>query len=179
MIAAVYWQRESWRFFLGNFYSLTVRGWVFSYRCFITRGNQPPTGKLQKAPILITLPSQSPAIPPTEKPLNMSTPKVAIIIYSLYGHIAKRSLDCSLNIICPYSFFSCYRYPVAEAEKAGIESAGGKVDIYQYDSIPSPKYQLSYSVYLGPEWPKPFLKRSSPRCTLQRNPITPSLPQKS
>jgi len=39
----------------------------------------------------------------------MSTPKVAIIIYSMYGHVAK----------------------LAEAEKAGIESAGGKADIYQ------------------------------------------------
>ena len=27
---------------------------------------------------------------------------------------------------------------VAEAEKAGIESAGGKAEIYQYDYVPSP-----------------------------------------
>ncbi|KAF6756479.1 flavo protein-like protein [Ephemerocybe angulata] len=40
---------------------------------------------------------------------TMSAPKVAIVIYSMYGHIAK----------------------LAEAEKAGIEKAGGKVDIYQ------------------------------------------------
>ncbi|TEB31059.1 flavo protein WrbA [Coprinellus micaceus] len=40
---------------------------------------------------------------------TMSAPKVAIIIYSMYGHIAK----------------------LAEAEKAGIEKAGGKADIYQ------------------------------------------------
>jgi NAD(P)H dehydrogenase (quinone) len=39
----------------------------------------------------------------------MSPPKVAIIIYSMYGHIAK----------------------LAEAEKTGIEEAGGKVDIFQ------------------------------------------------
>jgi len=39
----------------------------------------------------------------------MSSPKVAIIIYSMYGHIAK----------------------LAEAEKAGIESAGGTAEIYQ------------------------------------------------
>jgi len=39
----------------------------------------------------------------------MTAPKVAIIIYSMYGHVAK----------------------LAEAEKAGIEKAGGKVDIYQ------------------------------------------------
>jgi len=39
----------------------------------------------------------------------MSGPKVAIVIYTMYGHVAK----------------------LAEAEKAGIEAAGGKVDIYQ------------------------------------------------
>ncbi|CAM9012579.1 hypothetical protein WICANDRAFT_26357 [Wickerhamomyces anomalus NRRL Y-366-8] len=36
-------------------------------------------------------------------------PKVAIIIYTLYGHVAK----------------------LAEAEKAGVEKAGGQADIYQ------------------------------------------------
>jgi NAD(P)H dehydrogenase (quinone) len=45
----------------------------------------------------------------TESAIEMSPPKVAIIFYSMYGHIAK----------------------LAEAEKAGIEKAGGKVDIYQ------------------------------------------------
>ncbi|RXW18019.1 hypothetical protein EST38_g7825 [Candolleomyces aberdarensis] len=39
----------------------------------------------------------------------MSSPRIAIIIYSLYGHIAK----------------------LAEAEKEGIEAAGGIADIYQ------------------------------------------------
>ncbi|TEB31064.1 NADH-quinone oxidoreductase [Coprinellus micaceus] len=39
----------------------------------------------------------------------MSSPRVAIIIYSMYGHIAK----------------------LAMAEKAGIEKAGGKADILQ------------------------------------------------
>jgi len=61
----------------------------------------------------ITPPIQSPpTIPPiTNKSLSedMPTPKVAIIIYSMYGHIAK----------------------LAEAEKAGIESAGGTAEIYQ------------------------------------------------
>jgi len=39
----------------------------------------------------------------------MSSPKIAIVFYSMYGHIAT----------------------LAEAEKAGIEKAGGKADIYQ------------------------------------------------
>jgi len=40
---------------------------------------------------------------------EMAPPKVAIVIYSLYGHVAK----------------------LAEAEKEGIEKAGGSVTIYQ------------------------------------------------
>ncbi|KAJ7204937.1 flavoprotein-like protein [Mycena pura] len=39
----------------------------------------------------------------------MSSPKIAIVIYSMYGHIAK----------------------MAEAVKKGVEEAGGKVTIYQ------------------------------------------------
>lgn len=35
--------------------------------------------------------------------------KIAIVYYTMYGHVAK----------------------LAEAEKKGIESAGGKVDVYQ------------------------------------------------
>ncbi|KAH6908843.1 NADH-quinone oxidoreductase [Coprinopsis sp. MPI-PUGE-AT-0042] len=48
-------------------------------------------------------------VPATQQASNMSPPKVAIVIYSMYGHIVK----------------------LAEAEKAGIEKAGGKADIYQ------------------------------------------------
>ena len=61
--------------------------------------------KTTKAPNHPTTPrtTQSPpTIPPiTDKAVNqdMSSPKVAIIIYSMYGHIAKRSLGCSSNII--------------------------------------------------------------------------------
>ncbi|KJA15306.1 benzoquinone reductase [Hypholoma sublateritium FD-334 SS-4] len=44
-----------------------------------------------------------------EAPIDMAPPKVGIVIYSMYGHIAK----------------------LAEAEKAGIEKAGGQVTIYQ------------------------------------------------
>lgn len=48
----------------------------------------------------------------------------------MYGHIAKRMLAYFFIIICAFWFF--FRYKVAEAEKAGIESAGGKAEIYQY-----------------------------------------------
>ncbi|KAG0698905.1 putative 1,4 benzoquinone reductase [Suillus ampliporus] len=60
------------------------------------------------------LPEQ-PVSPPVPLPLsstthiNMSAPRVAIVIYSLYGHITK----------------------MAEAVKTGISSAGGNASIYQ------------------------------------------------
>ncbi|KAF9473925.1 flavoprotein WrbA [Pholiota conissans] len=56
-------------------------------------------------------PSTAPELPPvtTEAPIDMAPPTVGIIIYSMYGHVAK----------------------LAEAEKAGIERAGGKATIYQ------------------------------------------------
>ncbi|KAI0765123.1 NADH-quinone oxidoreductase [Fomes fomentarius] len=55
-------------------------------------------------------PSSAPAPALTTAPATtMSAPNVAIIIYTLYGHIAK----------------------LAEAEKKGIEAAGGSATIYQ------------------------------------------------
>jgi NAD(P)H dehydrogenase (quinone) len=56
----------------------------------------------------------------------MSSPKVAIVIYSMYGHIAK--CMCFLSI---HSFLSLTRFLVAESVKAGIETAGGTVTIFQ------------------------------------------------
>ena len=59
-------------------------------------------GKPTKGPNSPTDPSiqSPPTIPPiTNKSehLDMSSPKVAIIIYSMYGHIAKRSLGYSFQ----------------------------------------------------------------------------------
>jgi NAD(P)H dehydrogenase (quinone) len=61
-----------------------------------------------------TTQSSSSSQPPTTIPTTTTTqptmaPKVAIVIYSMYGHIAK----------------------MAESVKAGVESAGGAVTIYQ------------------------------------------------
>ncbi|PPQ69842.1 hypothetical protein CVT24_003181 [Panaeolus cyanescens] len=56
--------------------------------------------------------SQAPVLPPvttTTESTSVMAPKVAIVIYSMYGHIAR----------------------LAEAQKAGIEKAGGKADIFQ------------------------------------------------
>jgi len=73
----------------------------------------------------------APTLPPatTEAPIEMSPPKVAIIIYSMYGHIAKRMFRCFIHGPPCLSVISSL---VAEAEKAGIEEAGGKADIFQY-----------------------------------------------
>ncbi|KAI0311176.1 1,4-benzoquinone reductase [Amylostereum chailletii] len=58
-------------------------------------------------------------------------PKVAIVIYSLYGHIAK----------------------VAEAEKAGIESAGGSATIYQIAETLSAEVLTALHAPPKPDYP--------------------------
>lgn len=60
----------------------------------------------------------------------MSTPRLAIVIYSMYGHIAKCTdpTYTSMDLIDTYNTFSS----VAEAVKGGAESAGGTAPIYQY-----------------------------------------------
>ncbi|KAF8960442.1 flavoprotein-like protein [Flammula alnicola] len=70
--------------------------------------SEQPTAPLSASTAPANLP---PTLPPvtSEAPIEMSPPKVAIIIYSMYGHVAK----------------------LAEAEKAGVEKAGGKAEIYQ------------------------------------------------
>ncbi|KZV63108.1 benzoquinone reductase [Peniophora sp. CONT] len=58
-------------------------------------------------------------------------PKVAIVVYSMYGHIAK----------------------LAEAEKAGIEAAGGSVTIYQIaETLPEETLKLLHAPPKG-EYP--------------------------
>jgi hypothetical protein len=56
----------------------------------------------------------------------MSSPRIAIVIYSMYGHIAKRMFY--LLLICVLCLIG---FAVAEAAKAGIEAKGGKATIYQ------------------------------------------------
>lgn len=55
----------------------------------------------------------------------MSGPKIAIIIYTLYGHIGVCE---SYN---PDYWTNCLSWSVAEAVKAGIEAAGGTATILQ------------------------------------------------
>ncbi|KAF8828068.1 hypothetical protein HHX47_DHR4000829 [Lentinula edodes] len=64
------------------------------------KSNPPPTSEPEPTPTDFTAPSTS---------TTMSSPKIAIVIYSMYGHIAK----------------------LAESVKSGVEAAGGKVTIFQ------------------------------------------------
>lgn len=61
-------------------------------------------------------------------------PKVAIIYYSMYGHVAK----------------------LAEAEKKGIEEAGGKADVYQIEET-LPQEVLGKMHAPGPSKDVPFI----------------------
>ncbi|KAH6908833.1 NADH-quinone oxidoreductase [Coprinopsis sp. MPI-PUGE-AT-0042] len=61
----------------------------------------------------------------------MSSPKVAIVIYSMYGHIAA----------------------LAEAEKAGIEKAGGKAEIFQVPETLSEEVLTKMSAPPKPDYP--------------------------
>ncbi|KAF8157226.1 flavoprotein-like protein [Crassisporium funariophilum] len=70
---------------------------------------QQPTAPISASTVPSELPPSLPPLPTTDTIKAMAPPKIAIVIYSMYGHIAK----------------------LAQAEKAGIEAAGGKADIYQ------------------------------------------------
>lgn len=61
--------------------------------------SQPPSSSAPTTEPTASTPAQA----------NMSSPKIAIVIYSMYGHVAK----------------------MAESVKSGIEAAGGSVTIYQ------------------------------------------------
>jgi len=67
----------------------------------------------------------------------MSPPKIAIILYSLYGHVAK----------------------LAEAEKEGIEAAGGKADIYQVAETLSDEILVKMHAPPKPDYPIITLER--------------------
>ena len=79
-------------------------------------------------------PAPAPVSTTTTTPLDLSmAPNVAIVIYTLYGHIAKCA---SLLLFIPMSHLSLIHLCsppslVAEAEKKGIEAAGGTATIYQ------------------------------------------------
>jgi len=78
--------------------------------------------------------SSEPKPPTTSTQPNvttMSSPKVAIVIYSMYGHIAK----------------------MAEAVKAGIESAGGKATIYQVSETLSAEVLTKLHASAKPNYP--------------------------
>lgn len=60
----------------------------------------------------------------------MSGPKIAIVIHTTFGTIHKRQYSTLFSsFLALGSDFICLL--VAEAEKAGIERAGGKADLFQ------------------------------------------------
>lgn len=64
-------------------------------------------------------------------PVTMSSPKIAIIIYSMYGHIAK----------------------MAEATKEGIEKAGGQATIFQIPETLSAEILAKMYAPAKPDYP--------------------------
>lgn len=83
----------------------------------------PSSGPVLSAPSPLHL--EPTASEPPEK--TISAPRVAIVIYSLYGHIAKR-MSFPMNL--SYSVKDLFR-AVAEAVKSGVNNAGGSATIYQ------------------------------------------------
>ena len=69
------------------------------------RDNFAETGTDKKAAPVASAPAtQSSSSPPTTQTQtadNMSAPKVAIVIYSMYGHVAKRTFLLPLYDVCP------------------------------------------------------------------------------
>lgn len=68
------------------------------------------------------------AVAASTTPAKMA-PKIAIVIYTMYGHIAKGTSDSS--IIVPRCKSKCLFISVAESVKAGIAEAGGSATIFQ------------------------------------------------
>lgn len=135
--------------------------------------------------------SSAPPQPPATETANNGVaaatkmaPKVAIVIYSMYGHIATSACLCLRMMHLTLILF---RDPVAEAVKEGVESAGGKATIYQcacipfrlnchfltYLRIPSSPHQR-YRLALLSEFPKRCPQKFSPRYMRRRRKIIQS-----
>ncbi len=119
-------------------------------------------------------PESPPALPEvvtTSLETTMAPPKVAIIIYSLYGHIATGWLSCFSPV---EPLLINYIFSVAESVKKGVEKAGGSAAIYQSVLAPpvSPK---RYLTIITLELPKPCHPNYLPNCMLLLNLTTQSL----
>lgn len=73
--------------------------------------------------------TQLPPVTIESEKVSMKQPRIAIIIYSMYGHIA--SSKSSVRLLHPNETFITF-VSVAEAVKSGVEKAGGNATIYQY-----------------------------------------------
>lgn len=88
--------------------------------------------------------SHSPSPPPLSTFHKMSPPKVAIIIYSLYGNISQSEMI----LIFPFSHVA-HKVVVAEAVKAGIVGAGGNAQIFQRVKDSSRTLNVQLIVFAG------------------------------
>ncbi|THU91818.1 flavo protein WrbA [Dendrothele bispora CBS 962.96] len=75
--------------------------------------------------------TSEPAAATTTSPASSTTPKVAIIIYTMYGHIAK----------------------MAESVKSGIEAAGGSASIFQISETLSAELLTALHAPSKPDYP--------------------------
>lgn len=66
----------------------------------------------------------------------MAAPRVAIVVYSMYGHVAK----CASVYFIVYYATKHGAAAVAESVKGGLEKAGGAAAIYQYVQPIFPKF---------------------------------------
>ena len=113
----------------------------------------------------------------TQTQLDMTTPKVAIIIYTMYGHIGKRSFHCPPHIVVhTHSFFFAIDIQLLRQKKPASKVQAEKLISISTSSFHWLKIHRLTPLCFVLEWPKPFPKRSSRRCTLQRSPITLSSP---
>jgi NAD(P)H dehydrogenase (quinone) len=84
------------------------------------------TAAPSEAPAAAAAPQITTAIPNGDLEQKRQ-PKIGIIIYSMYGHVAKREFSPDLDIVSHLANL----LPVAEQVKLGIEETGGKATIYQ------------------------------------------------
>ena len=93
----------------------------------------------------------------TTPAVTMSSPKVAIVIYTMYGHIAKRACPPSLSfspvVSSDRASHTAHR-TVAEAVKTGVESAGGAATIYQCVLSPTSRSSPQPPAALTPRRPR-------------------------
>lgn len=76
--------------------------------------------------------AQLPPVSVASEKVSAKQPRIAIVIYSMYGHISSSEFSSERHTIATYLTTMI----VAEAVKSGIETSGGSATIYQYVHFP-------------------------------------------